>query len=132
MKKFLPWIFSILIALFIALIIAKYESAVLSKIVVGEPFSLKRRWSDGFFVSGALFLSAGGLIAVGQNGGLDALRYALFRLAERIRHPRIEERDYEAYFDYAKKRAEKEKTSFAFLLVTGAIFLALSILLSFV
>ena len=127
-KKAAPYIASFAAAVIIALLIAKYEEAFLAVQMDGAVFSSARKLSDGFFVSGALLLSLGGLIAIAEHGGLDALRYALWRLGERIKHPKVEEREEKVtYFDYVKSREEREKAPFAHLLAAGALSVIISL-----
>ncbi len=128
-KKCVPWLITFFVAALIALLTAQYESAVLSRSMTDAVFSATRKISDGCFVSGALALSLGGLIAIAEHGGLDALRYALWRLGERIRHPKVEERaETESYYDYVKARQERQKAPCAHFLGVGALFLALSLI----
>lgn len=132
MKKILPWIVTLAVAILITLLVSRYEAAVLALSSPNIDFSLKRRICDGFFVSGALILSFGGLVAIAEHGGLDAIRYAFYRLKERFIHSRLEERDNDGYYEYVKSREAREKAPFAHLLSVGALFIALSLVLALI
>lgn len=132
MKKMLPYIVTLAVAILITLLVSRYEESVLALSSPSINFSLKRRICDGFFVSGSLILSFGGLIAIAEHGGLDAIRYAFYRMKERFVHPRVEERDNDGYYEYVKSREERKKAPFLHFVVIGALFIALSLALALI
>lgn len=130
-KKILSWIIAFVCAALIVMIVSRYEKEVLSAYYTSIEFTLKRRLCDGSFVASVVLLAIGGLIGIAEHGGLDALKYALWRLKERVVHPRIEEReDNESYYDFVKAREEREKAPFVFLLVIGFVFLTFAVILA--
>ncbi len=130
-KKLLSWIIAFLIALGLTCLVAYYELVAVAPLFREIDFSLKRRLCDGSFVAAVAYLSVGGLIGISEHGGLDALRYATWKLKERILHPKVEDReDNQTYYDYVKAREEREKVPFAFILVVGALSLCVSIILA--
>ena len=115
------------IAFLITFLVFLYENSV----DFGPEFTALRALCDGSFVASVVLLAIGGLIGIAEHGGLDALKYALWRLKERVVHPRVEEReDNESYYDFVKAREEREKAPFVFLLVVGFVFLAFAVILA--
>ncbi|MCR5606683.1 MAG: DUF3899 domain-containing protein [Treponema sp.] len=130
-KKNLHIIIAVFIGLFIALTVIFYEKSLFDENQMIGKFSIARLLCDGFFVSSVFLLSVGGMSAVLEHGGFDAIRYATARLVDRIKHPNPKDRDYESYYDYVKEKHSKKTIKFLYLLVIGAIFLAISIVLVF-
>ncbi len=85
-----------------------FSFAVLAlSILIGKPWTvsgfddLLLLLTDGFFVSGILLLSAGGLSYVSENGGFDMLGYTISSI--------IKKRKGESYYSYAaSKKAGRE------------------------
>ena len=100
------WKFLLLLSAFlIALLVMRWESS--SHAAAGDPLPAERVWSDGFFVSAALFLSIGILSLVANWGGFDTMRYGASFLAARFTR---RDSEYKSYFDYVQaKRKEREE-----------------------
>lgn len=99
-KKFLL----LLAAFLVALAVMRWESTGHS--AAGEELSLSRIWSDGFFVSAALFASAGILSLVAGWGGFDTLAYGAGFLAARFTR---RDSAYKSYFDYVQAKSAEQK-----------------------
>lgn len=99
-KKFLL----LLAAFLVALAVMRWESAGHS--AAGEELPLSRIWSDGFFVSAALFASAGILSLVAGWGGFDTLAYGAGFLAARFTR---RDSAYKSYFDYVQAKSAERK-----------------------
>ena len=83
--------------------------------------------SDAFFVPGILGIAFGLIIVASNGGAFDMLAYGIkmfFRLF--TRDPL--DRKYGGYYEYRQARKEK-KRSFWFLMIVGAVFLAIGIVL---
>ena len=81
---------------------------------------------DGFFVPGALLLSAGALIFVSNFGIFNGVSYAA-RYVARMFVPSSGKRD-ESYGDYVRRKSEKGKiTGYGFLFAVGGAFLAVAL-----
>ncbi|MBQ9539440.1 MAG: DUF3899 domain-containing protein [Treponema sp.] len=125
-KKFLL----MLSAFLVALLVMRWESS--SYASSGERLALARVWSDGFFVSAALFASIGILSLVSSWGGFDTLAYGATFLAARFTR---RDSEHKSYFDYTRakreeRRAKREKGKSLHALdfvITGLVMLSLSI-----
>ena len=82
---------------------------------------------DALTVPGVLLLCAGALVWVSGLGALDGLSYGL-RLAFRALIPGKRLQKEENYHDYVAARQEKRVKGYGFLLMTGAVTVALSLL----
>ena len=90
------------------------------------PVERYRLLCDGFFVPGALLVSAGALIFVSNYGIFNGISYAA-RYVARMFVPWSGRRD-ESYGDYVSRRAEKGNiTGYGFLFLVGGVFLAVSL-----
>ena len=129
------WKKSILLvaAFLVALAVMRFESS--TREAAGEALPLARVWSDGFFVSAALFASVGILSLVSSWGGFDTLSYGASFLAARFTR---RDSEYKSYFDYVRaKGAEREERKARNgargslhaldFVITGMLMLALSI-----
>ena len=99
-KKFLL----LLAAFLVALAVMHWESS--TRAAAGEELPLSRIWSDGFFVSAALFASAGILSLVAGWGGFDTLAYGAGFLAARFTR---RDSAYKSYFDYVQAKSAERK-----------------------
>lgn len=99
-KKFLL----LLAAFLVALAVMHWESSTCA--AAGEELPLSRIWSDGFFVSAALFASAGILSLVAGWGGFDTLAYGAGFLAARFTR---RDSAYRSYFDYVQAKSAARK-----------------------
>lgn len=99
-KKFLLLISAFLLAL----LVMRWESS--TRAAAGEELPLSRIWSDGFFVSAALFASVGILSLVAGWGGFDTLAYGAGFLAARFTR---RDSAYKSYFDYVQAKSAERK-----------------------
>ena len=82
---------------------------------------------DALTVPGALLLCAGALVWVSNLGALDGVRYGL-RLAYRALIPGKRLQKEENYQDFVAGRQEKRVKGYGFLLITGAVTIAASLI----
>ena len=82
---------------------------------------------DALTVPGVLLLCAGALVWVSNLGALDGLFYGL-RLAFRALIPGKRLQKEENYHDYVVARQEKRVKGYGFLLISGAVTIAASLL----
>ncbi|MBP5465313.1 MAG: DUF3899 domain-containing protein [Treponema sp.] len=99
-KKFLLLISAFLLAL----LVMRWESS--TRAAAGEELPLSRIWSDGFFVSAALFASVGILSLIAGWGGFDTLAYGAGFLAARFTR---RDSAYKSYFDYVQAKSAERK-----------------------
>ena len=81
---------------------------------------------DAFTIPGVLLLGVGGLSFASREGAMDGLTYALRRAVQML-VPGVRQ-SMQTYGDYVVERRAKEKGSFAFLLISGGIALALALI----
>ena len=121
-----PLFIKYLIAVVVGLIIAVAIGFTEQHMYNGVKFPLLRLGCDGLFVAGVFLLASGGLAYVTENGGFDALQYAVFMLVSRIKHPHPDHRE-EDYYEFVKdKKSRRKPRSVVFLIITGAVFVALA------
>ena len=94
----------LLSAFLIALLVMRWENS--SRAAAGDPLPTERVWSDGFFVSAALFLSIGILSLVASWGGFDTMRYGAGFLTARFTR---RDSEYKSYFDYVQAKAKEQE-----------------------
>ncbi|MBQ7165722.1 MAG: DUF3899 domain-containing protein [Treponema sp.] len=120
----------LLAAFLVALLVMRRESS--SHLEAGDPLPAGRVWSDGFFVSAALFLSAGILSLVASWGGFDTMAYGASFLAARFTRREV---GHKSYFDYVRAKREEREGRKARgggslppdIIITGLVMLALSV-----
>ena len=83
---------------------------------------------DGFFAVGVVIFAAGMLVFSTNEGTFDMLVYGVQSFTDLFRKESTKK--YETYYDYKVSRAEK-KLSFGFLLICGALFLAIAFVMYF-
>lgn len=83
---------------------------------------------DALTVPGALLLCAGALVWVSNLGALDGVRYGL-RLAYRALIPGKRLQKEENYRDYVTARRGRPVKGYGFLLISGTVTIAASLLL---
>ena len=83
---------------------------------------------DALTVPGALLLCAGALVWVSNLGALDGVRYGL-RLAYRALIPGKRLQKEENYRDYVTARRGRPVKGYGFLLISGTVTIATSLLL---
>ena len=82
--------------------------------------------TDAFFVSGVLITSAGAIVFTSNHGAFDMLAYGLSAFMDMFR--KSENKKYDSFYDYKESKADK-KTGFGFLLICGAFFLIVSMIM---
>ena len=81
---------------------------------------------DSFFVVGVVITSIGLLIFSSNEGTFDILVYGVSSFVDIFR--KKSQKKYETFYDYRESRAEK-KLGFGFLLISGLIILAISLII---
>jgi hypothetical protein len=118
-----------LLALALAVAVIVYESALMEQ----TQRTILHRISDGFFVSGILFVGFGLLILIANAGGFDAFAF-LFSNLRTVFSPRKNALSGRmTYMDFRlKKAAEREEKGrpASCVPVTGAVCVAISVLLA--
>ena len=82
--------------------------------------------TDAFFVAGVLITATGLLIFTSNEGSFDMLVYGVSSFVDIFR--KTSQKKYETYFDYKESRQDK-KVSFGYLLICGAIYLAIAFIM---
>ncbi len=83
---------------------------------------------DAFFVAGTLITSAGLLVFSSNEGTFDMLAYGVKSFVDMFRKTSV--RKYDTFYDYRTARSEK-KFPFAFMVICGVFFLAVSLVMYF-
>ncbi len=100
----------------------------------GEAADMDRRMvilCDAFTIPGILLIMAAGLVFVSNNGALDAMGFLLSRLASVFIPGIAASQKHERYGDYvARKREKGGIKGYSFLPITGAVFLAVGVILT--
>ena len=78
---------------------------------------------DAFTIPGVTLVCLGALSWIARQGTFDGLTYAVRFLFHWVHRETRHLRFYDYVEERREKRAEKEKNSFLFLLITGAVFL---------
>ena len=84
--------------------------------------------TDAFFVSGVLITSAGVIVFTSNHGAFDMLAYGLSAFMDMFK--KNENKKYDSFYDYKESKSDK-KTGFGFLLICGAFFLIVSMIMLF-
>ncbi len=118
----------LLSAFLVALLVMRWESS--SHLAAGDPLPAERVWSDGFFVSGVLFLSVGILSLVAAWGAFDTLAYGAGFLAARFTR---RDSGHKTYFDYVRAKAAGRSARAGGLasldcIITGLVMLGFSVI----
>ena len=83
--------------------------------------------SDGFTISGMLFICVWALVFISDEGAFDGIGYAL-KGAMRVLFPFLGLQKYESYKDYRDRKHEKGKTKgYACIGVVGLVFFLIGI-----
>lgn len=94
-------------------------------VLTASPMDAYQILSDAFTVPGLLLLFAGGMIALANEGALDGIGFILSRLFRSL----IPGASYvrERYSDYVARKRGKNLNGFGFLLISGVITMAVSV-----
>ena len=84
-----------------------------------------RMLCDAFTVPGVLLLCVGGLCWASTEGALDGIGYLLSFVGKTLIPGK--RKDIEKYGDYVVRKRENRKMGFGFLLISGAIVLAVAL-----
>ena len=122
-KNLLSFLINLAIGLVITLVIFAIDGLFSAETTP----DIVRILSDGFFASGLLFLSMGGLTWASNGGAVDALGYGVKNLIGRM-FSRDYEQKRQSYYEYQQERRAKAKSPKDNLL-TGLLFLAISVVL---
>ena len=81
---------------------------------------------DAFFVPGVVIFAAGVLVFSSNEGTFDIFVYGVSSFVDMFR--KKSQKKYNTFFDYRESR-EELKLPFGFLLLTGALFIAVSLVM---
>ena len=85
--------------------------------------------SDAFTIPGVVLIMVGLLVMVSNGGFFNGMAYA-FSYAARLLIPGVS-KDVGRYGDFIERRAQRGKAGFGFLIIVGAVFLAVAIVFVF-
>ena len=91
-----------------------------------EPAAIWSCVMDAFFVPGILILSVGLLVWVSDGGVFDMIRFGLMKVFSVMFTRKIKDDQPKTFYDYRVMRQAKEPADIKFLLLVGAIFVALA------
>ena len=126
-RKIHPLLLRYLISFAVAALIALGVMSIRG-LFSGEEMSLYDTYKalcDGFFVAGILMLCFGCMVFVAQEGAFDALRFVGHSLIGLLKKRRPGEKS-ETYADYKEKLAKKGKGKFFYMIIVGAVFVAVA------
>ena len=91
-----------------------------------EPVTVFHILCDAFFASGIVIFAAGVLVFSSNEGTFDIFVYGISSFVDMFRKKSMKK--YNTFFDYRESR-EDLKLPFGFLLLTGAVFIAVSLVM---
>ena len=91
-----------------------------------EPVTVFHILCDAFFASGIVIFAAGVLVFSSNEGTFDIFVYGVSSFVDMF--PKKRMKKYNTFFDYRESR-EDLKLPFGFLLLTGAVFIAVSLVM---
>ena len=91
-----------------------------------ENAALMKIFCNAFFAAGAILACAGLLVVATEGGAFDMLSFAVVLIFDLFRKD-VNKRKYKDFYEYRQAKKEK-KRSFAFLLIVGVIFIAISLI----
>ena len=94
----------------------------------GDPKTVYKYLVDSFFTVGVIALSFGLLVVLSTWGAFDFIVYGVYRFITLFKRNHKDVK-YESYYDYRTARAEKDKPEFLYLVVVGAVYIAVSLIL---
>lgn len=120
------------------LVVLGIESAIALSIILSRGGFITRdreTWlhllSDAFAIPGILCVCIGLMVVVSNGGVFDMVRYAFSKVSNTFRREENKKDMHETYYDYVCARHGGKSASFAFLLLSGAFFLIISIIMLF-
>ncbi|MCM1440841.1 MAG: DUF3899 domain-containing protein [Roseburia sp.] len=123
LKKALPYIISAVIGIIIFVVIIctkKIWNAETSKVTV-------QILCDAFFVPGVCLAGVGLLIFASNGGVFDMLSYAVIRFFDLFKRD-VRNKKYKDFYEYREAKKGR-KRGMAFMLIVGAVFVAISVIL---
>lgn len=123
-KKFLVPIFTFLLGLASAGMIASYRGAFQADSVTEVMSAI----TDGFFIVGILLACFGVLVLVSAGGAFDMLGYSIGLLTALFSKEKRKDPDFYSYME-RKKAERQDRKSVSFLFWIGGIFLLVSVIL---
>ena len=115
-----------LVTILIGLIVVGAVLLVRDVFAVTDTATVFLHLTDAFFISGVLITSAGLLVFTSNQGAWDMLAYGVSSFMDLFR--KREKKKYDSFYDYKESKSDK-KYSFGFLLICGAVFLAVSMIM---
>ncbi len=87
-------------------------------------------FSDGFFVSGVVFLCVGALVWSSKKGVFDGMGYSFSTWKDSIFHNRRDWHKKETFYEYKERMTEKKKKrTINHFLITGSLYTAIALIL---
>jgi hypothetical protein len=113
------------VALVISILVTIYE-LIYYKFDVGH---IIRAVSDGFFISGFIFVMVGLIIFINRMGGFDLIGYVNYIVERSFSKRKREEEKKKSYYDYTiANRDEKHAVSYIFII--GLVFVMISLIIA--
>lgn len=122
MKK----IYKYLITFAVGLLLTFFALLVKDVFHLTETVDLMKAFCDATFVAGVLLACAGGLVVASNGGVFDMLAYGV-RMIFVVFKRNVTERKYKDFYEYREAR-KANKRSFAFLIVVGLVYIAVSMI----
>ena len=113
------------ITAFIGLLFAFFAALIQGVFKQNETTVLMKILCNAFFGSGVILAGVGLLTMATEGGAFDMLSYAVVLIFDLFRKD-VTKRKYKDFYEYRQAKKEK-KRSFSYLLITGAIFIAVSL-----
>ena len=122
MKKALPYLITTAVGAVITIAIIFGRGITKATDIV----TISHILSDGFLVPGVILAGVGLLIFASNGGAFDMLAYAGILLIS-IFKKNPQDRKYKDFYEYRQAKKEK-KRGFAFMLIVGLAFIAVSVI----
>lgn len=121
------WWVNYLIAVVIGIAITILTFVALELFTTTETLDIIRIICDGFVVSGLVLIGVGALIWTTNEGTFDIIKYGVSLMLLSM-FSKIERRKYKDFYEYREAKS-KNKAQFKFLLIVGACFLFVGIVI---
>lgn len=119
-------------AFLISLVVGALLSLVVYLLASGQDTGIVQRLCDSFFVSGVLITGSGGLMFARNEGLFDIFGFSVKSLfGIRLPWQMPQQQEHENFAEYKARKREKRKSP-AGMLLAGALYLALSVVMLFV
>lgn len=115
MKSFIKYLIGIFTGLLIAFVIIATKG-VFNSVGAKECFQII---SDGFFISGALFLGFGLLTLVANQGAFDGISYLFHTLMVNHNWSKTRYKDKQSYKEYVETKRSNQTNGLLFILWIG-------------